>query len=234
MASWVRYPLPLFWAFPPLRTCEVEVRYPPPSKGVSQRYLRDTLCKQGKWVRYPPLRYYLERVLRDMGGISHWAAKYVTHWIVCHRIAQVSVSKQQSLGVVCPPSRGQEVLAFLSCLTKTDWVDKKNLKMDYKLAYNLTKIDINLVKIDESIQKEEGKFKKYWLKMALKICDFARKVGQNNTQRSWSSTAYHFLTWGAPSFSWDMHLPVLEDSESSSSRMPRGPTITLRGPKLQS
>ena len=40
----------------------------PPSKGVSQRYLRDTLWKQGRWVRYPPLRYYLERVLRDMGG----------------------------------------------------------------------------------------------------------------------------------------------------------------------
>ena len=28
--------------FPPWRACEVEVRYPP-SKGVSQRYLRDTL-----------------------------------------------------------------------------------------------------------------------------------------------------------------------------------------------
>ena len=26
-------------------------------------------------MRYPPLRYYLERVLRDMGDISHWAAK---------------------------------------------------------------------------------------------------------------------------------------------------------------
>ena len=27
-------------------------------------------------MRYPPLRYHLERVLRDMGGgISHWAAK---------------------------------------------------------------------------------------------------------------------------------------------------------------
>ena len=29
-------------------------------------------------MRYPPLRYYLERVLRDMGGgISHWAAKSI-------------------------------------------------------------------------------------------------------------------------------------------------------------
>ena len=60
-------PSPLFRAFPHWRACKVEVRYPP-SKGVSQRYLRDTLKKQGKNVRYPPLRYYLERVLRDTGG----------------------------------------------------------------------------------------------------------------------------------------------------------------------
>ena len=26
-------------------------------------------------MRYPPLRYYLEKVLRDRAGISHWAAK---------------------------------------------------------------------------------------------------------------------------------------------------------------
>ena len=30
-------------------------------------------------MRYPPLRYYLERVLRDRGGISHWAAKVSFH-----------------------------------------------------------------------------------------------------------------------------------------------------------
>ena len=51
----------------------------PPSKGVAQRYLRDTLWKQGKWVRYPPVRYYLERILRDMGSVSHWAAKVMQH-----------------------------------------------------------------------------------------------------------------------------------------------------------
>ena len=48
---------------------------PPPQKG----YLSDTCAityeNKAKRVRYPPLRYYLERVLRDMGGISHWAAK---------------------------------------------------------------------------------------------------------------------------------------------------------------
>ena len=68
-------PPPLLSVSPLESIREVEVRYPPPSKGVSQRYLRDTLLKHGKWVRYPPLRYYLERVLRDRGGISHWAAK---------------------------------------------------------------------------------------------------------------------------------------------------------------
>ena len=26
----------------------------------------------------PPLRYYLEKVFRDMGGISHWAVKAVS------------------------------------------------------------------------------------------------------------------------------------------------------------
>ena len=44
---------------------------PPPQKG----YLSDTCAipyeKKGQWVRYPPLRYYLEKVLRDMGGVSH-------------------------------------------------------------------------------------------------------------------------------------------------------------------
>ena len=77
MSNWVRYPLPpVFWAFPPWRACEVEVRCPPPpTKGVSQRHLRDTTWKQGKMAAIPPLRYYLKRVLRDMGGTSRWAAK---------------------------------------------------------------------------------------------------------------------------------------------------------------
>ena len=47
IANWMRYPLPLFWAFPPWRACEVEVRYPP-TKRVSQRYLRDTICYKAK------------------------------------------------------------------------------------------------------------------------------------------------------------------------------------------
>ena len=51
----------------PLERCKVEVRYPP-TKGVSQRYLHDTTWKQGKWVQYPPLRCYLEKVLRDGWG----------------------------------------------------------------------------------------------------------------------------------------------------------------------
>ena len=53
----------------------MEVRYPPPQRG----YLGDTCAmpyeNKAKRMRYPPLRYYLERVLLDMGGISHWTAK---------------------------------------------------------------------------------------------------------------------------------------------------------------
>ena len=45
---------------------------PPPTKG---GYLSDTCAipyeNKAKSVRYPPLRHYLERVLRDMGGGSH-------------------------------------------------------------------------------------------------------------------------------------------------------------------
>ena len=63
MANWARCPRPLF----PWRACEVEVQYPP-----QNGYLSDTCAipyeNKAKRVRYPPLRYYLERVLGDMGG----------------------------------------------------------------------------------------------------------------------------------------------------------------------
>ena len=98
--QWGAIPLPLFWVFPPWRACEVEVRYPPPSKGVSRRYLRDTTGKQGKWVRHSPLRCYLERVLQGIwGGISHWAAKYKRLWTT-----MLGGSSDGSLS--CPPLCG--------------------------------------------------------------------------------------------------------------------------------
>ena len=37
--------------------------------------MRDTTGKQVKMRVIPPLRCYLEKVLRDMGGILHWADK---------------------------------------------------------------------------------------------------------------------------------------------------------------
>ena len=52
-----------------------------PQKG----HLSDTCVipyeNNAKRVRCPPPRYYLERVLRDMGGgISHWAARRFLEW----------------------------------------------------------------------------------------------------------------------------------------------------------
>ena len=51
--------------------------HPPPSKGVSQRYLCDILWKQGKWVRYPLCDTISKGCCAIWGGISHWAAKCV-------------------------------------------------------------------------------------------------------------------------------------------------------------
>ena len=74
-------PPPPFLSVSPLESMRSGGAIPPPQKG----YLSDTgaipyenNC-QAKWVRYPPLRYYLERVLQAIwGGISHWAAKCPT------------------------------------------------------------------------------------------------------------------------------------------------------------
>ena len=74
MANWVRYPLPLFWAFPTWRACEVEVRYPP-SKGVSQRYLRDTLENTANGCDTSLCDTISTGYCAIWGGISHWAAK---------------------------------------------------------------------------------------------------------------------------------------------------------------
>ena len=68
-------PPPFSEHFPPGRACEVEVRYPP-SKGVSQRYLRDTLSKQGNGCDTPLCDTISKRYCAIWGGISHWAAKF--------------------------------------------------------------------------------------------------------------------------------------------------------------
>ena len=74
MTILVRYPPPPFLSLSPLESIR-SGGVIPTAKRVSQRYLRDTTRKQGKMAAIPPLRYYLEKVLRDMGGISHWATK---------------------------------------------------------------------------------------------------------------------------------------------------------------
>ena len=70
-------PSPSSEHFPPWRACEVEVRYPPPpTKGLSQRYLRDTTWKQGNRHAIPPSAILSRKGIAWYGGISHWAAKF--------------------------------------------------------------------------------------------------------------------------------------------------------------
>ena len=48
---------------------------PPPKRGISAILARYPM-KTRRMGAIPPLRYYLAKVLRDRGGISHWAAKF--------------------------------------------------------------------------------------------------------------------------------------------------------------
>ena len=52
---------------PPWRACKVGVRYPPLQRGNSAILARYPM-KTRQMGAIPPLRYYLGRVLRDMGG----------------------------------------------------------------------------------------------------------------------------------------------------------------------
>ena len=74
MANWVRYPLPLFWAFPPWRAREVEVLDPP-----SKWYLSDTCAipheNKANGCDTPLCDTISKGYCAIWGGISHWAAK---------------------------------------------------------------------------------------------------------------------------------------------------------------
>ena len=69
-------PPPPFLSISPLKIIRSGAT-PPHKKG----YLSDIGAipdeNKAKWVRYPALRYYLEKVLSDrgVGGILHWPAK---------------------------------------------------------------------------------------------------------------------------------------------------------------
>ena len=77
MANWVRYPLPLFAAFPPWRACEVEVRYPP-----LKRYLSDTGAipyeNKANGCDTPLCDTISKGYCAIWGSVSHWAAKLIT------------------------------------------------------------------------------------------------------------------------------------------------------------
>ena len=84
-------PPPPFLSASPLESMRSGGAIPPLKRGIPAILARHPM-KQGKWVRYPPLRDYLERVLRDMGGILHWAAKLVIlvcSWRIRHLLGSV-------------------------------------------------------------------------------------------------------------------------------------------------
>ena len=61
-------PPPPFLSVSPLESIrEVEVRYPPLKRGISAILARYPMKTRQMGAIPPPLRYYLERVLRDMG-----------------------------------------------------------------------------------------------------------------------------------------------------------------------
>ena len=74
---WVRYPHPLFLSVSLLESMRSGGAIPPPQKG----YLSDTCAipyeTRQNACNTPPLRYYLERELRAMGGYLTLAAKPV-------------------------------------------------------------------------------------------------------------------------------------------------------------
>ena len=65
-------PSPPFLSVSPVESMRSGGAIPPPPPPPKKGYLSDTGAipyeNQAKWVRYPPPRYYLERVLRDRGG----------------------------------------------------------------------------------------------------------------------------------------------------------------------
>ena len=91
-------PPPPFLSASPLESMRSGGAIPPPphKKGISVIPARYHM-KQGKLVRYPALRYYLEKVLRDMGGgISYWAAKIETRIASEQSIQNIKVASAKA------------------------------------------------------------------------------------------------------------------------------------------
>ena len=72
MADWVRYPLPLFSAFPPWRAGEVEVRYPPPpqKRGISAILARYPFKTRQMGAIPPSAILSRKGIARWGGGVS--------------------------------------------------------------------------------------------------------------------------------------------------------------------
>ena len=71
--------LPLFWAFPPWRACEVEVRYPPREKGISAILARYPM-KTREMGAIPPSAILSRKGIALYGGVSCTGPVRKTPW----------------------------------------------------------------------------------------------------------------------------------------------------------
>ena len=125
MANWVRYPLPLFSAFPPWRACEAEVRYPPPPQ---KGYLSDTCAipfeNKENACNTPLCDTISKEYCAIWGGISHWAAKQQSR-LKLSTSSQGRISAQGILHLRNPnlgPNSGKQFLGA-RILDPNSWVE---------------------------------------------------------------------------------------------------------------
>ena len=81
MTNWVRYPLPFFLSNSPLESMRSggAIHPPPPhERGIAAILARYPLQTRQNACGAPPLRYNLESVLRDVGGVSLRNARLFT------------------------------------------------------------------------------------------------------------------------------------------------------------
>ena len=90
---------PPFLSVSPLESMRSGGAIPPLKRGISAILARHPI-KTRQMGAIPPLRYYLERVLRDMGGVSHTGPLSCLRWKL-HLAKDYRVAKDRHLRLCC-------------------------------------------------------------------------------------------------------------------------------------